>query len=296
MNLPDIEPDHPEAGSRDYRLGVEIEYPTMANDKARLTGAGVPDTSIPEDTGRYLDHHLGGEITSERIGDSTRGTEIRTPDDGLHYEDIIEWYKLTLDELEEQSVAMEPTGVFGESSAGLHIHISPITEETARELWRISQEPWMHIFACSSIVLREQLGSRVLDAPVLRSPTFSDWCNLDEFSNSTSPFGTDHTASVNRHHDGGVGHFEWRVPEPMEPESFELLIGFLARFLRDPDDASVEAKAKVYNGDERLTSVKRLRAIGDYDRTINSTEATSLLKEVVDSRSEQESTETATAD
>lgn len=92
-----------------------------------------------------------------------------------------------------------------------------------------------------------------------------------------------HHSCVNKHRKGGVGHYEWRLPEPMGPDHFELLVEFIIRFLDNENRAVEWAENIVREGDDRLTSVKRAKSIGEpfkHDRPVV-TPAANLLESLI---------------
>lgn len=257
--LPSVTHDHPDASdNRGIRLGVEIEVPFRPRGAEPMTAMGVPsnDKSL-HDT--ELSHPLGGELTHEWIGgqvvDKVRGLEARTPDGGVPYYDLTDWYRCTVKEVEELAGRrMEPAGFFGKTTAGLHVHASPLTYDQAERLWELSQQPWMHVFAGTTIAGKDADGNDVSVFPVVRSGWKDRHLKIEDFDKR-------HDSCVNKHRKGGTGHYEWRVPEPMPPEHFELVVEFLVRFCDDADSAASWAKSLVQEGDRRITAFQRADAL-----------------------------------
>lgn len=273
MPLPDVTPIHDAVSpDRELRLGVEIEIPLRPEEVKPLTAMGVPS-----DDEKYrsieLGHAEGGEMTYERIGKHEYGIEARTPPGGVPYYDIPEWYEHSIEEIEDKfGREMEPVGFYGDTTAGLHTHISPLTGFQARKLYELSCEPWMHVFTGSSIASRTPSGENTELFPVFRGGNrYTKYCQLS-FNQTYNSV----VASCD-----GAGHYEWRLPEPMHAEQFDLIVEFIARFMNDIDDAAEWAKSIVHRGDNRLTAVKRAQAI---DESVSSgdfqTEATRLLDQV----------------
>lgn len=238
----------------EVRIGVELEYPKMFGDEkfkkfGKFTNAS---TGIPQD-----DWASSGEITYELIGNQTYGTEIRTPNGGLPIDEVEDWYRGVLNEFAEKTgKRMEPVGLMSGTTAGLHTHISPLSREQAQTLCDFSKEPWMWVFACSTLAEGHALNEDQPVATVLRSKLaeeapYSNYCRMK--------YGGSHSFVVNRRFDD---HHEWRLPEPMTTEHFEILMEFIRRFIEDPDRAENFARSLVSSGDERLTSIRRAKEIG----------------------------------
>jgi hypothetical protein len=245
------------------RLGPEIEYPGSPESRTTWTKSGREIAGVRD---RVRDRF--GTSRRTTIGphqtmfgsDPTVGPEIR-PDtgDGIVAREVSEWYDTVVDIMEHDfGEPMEPVGRMESNTAGLHIHLSPLAEETAQRLYEWSQEPWMQVFVCSTLV--------DWDDP---APTTS--VVRDRHSNYLRFRGTDmrNVTRYNAVHMVGSpssGHYEWRLPEPMMPAHFELVVEFLRRLYNDgPDEARQYAMDLVTNADERLTAVRRAREIGLVD-------------------------------
>lgn len=195
------------------------------------------------------EYELGGYVG----GDPTVGTEIVSGPEpgqtgGISTERARTWYRDSIDIASgEHGFAHEPCGRIdkGSSTAGLHLHLSPLSIEQAQDLYRLCEEPWFKVFVCSSITDDE-------DQPY-----------LNVFRNAYVNFN-----GLERGHHGAVnfvnpdeGHWEWRLPEPMTEDHFDLLMEFLDRW-RDNRTAGREwARDLVMDGDDRITAYQRLDAI-----------------------------------
>lgn len=60
----------------------------------------------------------------------------------------------------------------------------------------------------------------------------------------------------------GNRHYEWRMPEPMDPDHLEIVARFLRLFEQDTDLAIQYAQEVLDDGDDRITSIKRAEATG----------------------------------
>lgn len=271
---------NPENGE-EVSIGVELEYPAKKEGQEKFLGIGEAVDFSTRYPGREINHHLGGEITHERIGGSVHGMEIRTGNGGLPFDDIKSWYRSVLHEIEQETGrTMEPVGVMGETTAGLHIHISPLSEVQAERLFEFSKQPWMWVFASTTVANNNAYKADTC-APVLRSRMednlYTDYCQL-EFNNR-------HSSVVNSRRDG---RYEWRLPEPMTTEHFELLMDFIKKFILNAGDAQRWVRELVRNGDRRLTAVRRAKKVGIDELMANpQTEATRhLLSGILDTRVE----------
>lgn len=226
----------PEASN--LQVGIELEYPGLGDNDEKFIHRGRDTTgiqsemrSVPFEGNPVYDGTVGLEIVSPRLDlDQASGW----------YEDAVEYVR------NEWDTDFQPVGLMeGGSTAGLHIHVSPLDEEQARTLYDLSFEPWMQVLFCSSIAA----GSDSITWPVFRG---GGHCRMNMFNGSRY-------ACVNRR---GSGHYEWRLPEPMDPEHIPILEKFLRLFEGDPEWAIEYAQERLDEADDRLTSVKRAEAVG----------------------------------
>lgn len=258
--LPQVTHNHPKASeNREVRFGVEIEIPFRPPGAKPLVSMGeASDTEVHD--GVMLSHPHGGEITHEWIGGPMvdgreDGLEARTPDGGIPYYDLANWYRESIEEIQEITQRnLEPTGFFGDTTAGLHTHISPMTEDQAQRLWEVSQEPFMQVFCGTSIAGRDANGNDIGNYPVVRSGWKARHLKIDDFARG-------HDSVVNKHRKGGTGHYEWRLPEPTLPDHFDMIVEFLVRFMDDADDGIEWARSRVQEGDRRIVSFQRADAL-----------------------------------
>lgn len=226
--------------SNNLTVGVEVEYPVSQEHHPTMSRPAFGSFDLHSDLERDFGHrlHNGGEITY----DGTVGLEVVS--DRLDVDRAAQWYGETLYEVSKYK-SHEPTGsLTGRgSTAGLHIHLSELSPEKARELARISREPFMQVFACTSLTENRTMS-------LFRG---DNYCYIDEFDSGR--YSVVHSCA-------GTGHWEWRLPEPMTEEHFALLMEFLSRFKDDTADAARWVRELVEAGDDRLTSVKRAKAIG----------------------------------
>lgn len=233
-------------------IGIELEYPRSKVGETTMKHAGrqtihedwrdrsISDLGYGNGRGERLSD-IGGEITY----DSTVGAEFisskLTPSGGDQwYRDILDYAK------HDWGVPFEPTGSLSNGpSAGLHIHMSPISQDQAESLYNLSQKPWMRIFAGTS--LAEDIGH-------YNPFRDSSYCRFGGFAAGNN--GAVRSRNISE------GHWEWRLPEPMTAEHFRLLMEFLDRWYDDPGRAKEWARARVFGEDDRITSFRRAYEIG----------------------------------
>lgn len=263
-----------EYSDRELMAGLELEVPVTPEDGEWLQTIGEP-TAIYRVTDIDLPGY--GEISNEAITSRSgsmfnfiNGIEIRTPDGGAPLDTLPGWYRDTYNAFEDCTGRhIEPTGWYDSGTAGLHVHLSPIRHESAWELYELSREPWFQVFAGSSVA-RYGLSGEIVDKyDVTRMHRTSDV--KEKLRRKGSLVGK-----------RGNGHYEWRLPEPMLPDHFDLLAEFIERFFTDRDEAIAWAYGLVDAGDNRLTAVRRAREIGPDVIAGNSvdTSATAQLIEV----------------
>lgn len=236
-------------------LGVELEVPFKPEGHPKGVAKGVPSEVGSLDDNELHEPQEGGEITHELIATKPsceHGLEARTPDGGIHYRAIGDWYAAAYREIEERfEREIEPTGFYGNGTAGLHTHLSPISERKADELFRFSKTAEAQVFCSASVAAFTSDGNPECDVPVTRPAH----CQMPDSRRNN------HDCCVNKHRSGGEGHYEWRLPEPMYPDHFRLLVDFIARFMRNPDDGKQFVRELVMEGDERLTAIRRFKKI-----------------------------------
>ena len=244
-------PDHRSPGSTELYIAPEVEYPTTNTaDEATFTEGGYGARSWREHYPRS-----GGPGDAIIGTDGTVGAEVRPEQDfGLRVPRVTRWYRDLLRAGHADGYPHEPVGIMadsGHSTAGLHLHLSPLTEEQAETLYEWSQEDWMQAFVCTSIVSD---GTLTPTAQVFRD----NYCNLH------GGFDDGRYAAV--HSARGPGHYEWRLPEPMTADHFDLLIEFLDTFYNEgAEPARDMVQSLLDERDERITGVRRVDETGIAD-------------------------------
>lgn len=234
------------------KLGVELEYPVAEPGSDPLADTASGSGDYVDDA---QDAHRRGDIpksdTRHVTYDGTVGIEaVSRP---LAPEAAGEWYHRTVDGLTDHVATFAPCSIMGGSTAGTHIHISPLTTEQARTLAEWSQQGWMQVFACSGIV-----RSQAPDYDVFRGGRY---CQLDEgLSTRSGRAGFNRYAVVNQR---GSDHYEWRLPEPTLPRHFRHITEFLRLFIAEgATEAQMYAQDVLEDSHEPITAVERVEAIG----------------------------------
>jgi hypothetical protein len=261
-----------------YKIGVELEVPFTPENQPKGKSKGVPSDVTVTDNELHRPS-AGGEITNELISTKPAreyGLEIRTPDGGIDLSAIRRWYRRAWNEVEDRfGREIEPTGFFGDGTAGLHVHLSPLNESQADSLFELSKDPYVQVFCSSSVAGFTPDEGKKRDIPVVRP---GGHCQLPDKRRNN------HDCCVNKHRSGGEGHYEWRLPEPMPPEHFDKLKHFLVAFLEiGPRKARNYAEREVKDGSDTITAIRRARNVADdFDGRLDPrNEAGQILSEVI---------------
>lgn len=219
-------------------VGIELEYPRLGDNAEKYVDRGRNSNQLRREVA-----HVGRGDAAPTY-DGTVGLEVVS--DVLSLSDLEGWYLDVLDYLrEEHNERYQPTGLMdGGSTAGLHIHVSRLSESQARELYEMSQEPWLQVLFCTSIAVDDGQPTW----PVFRGGSY---CRLNYDSRRYDV--------VNSR---GGGHYEWRLPEPMNREHIEILQEFLRAFEQSPEAAREYGQEILDEGDDRITSIRRAEAVG----------------------------------
>lgn len=228
----------------DLHVGIEVEYPAAPSNRNKYTAAGRKTNDLKR---RVRENGGMPSGLGNAVGDPSIGLEIVAGGQGgMPLEDATQTYAGIIEHIEgEYGTTYAPTSLLNvDSTAGLHLHFSPLSEQQARRLHEISLEPWGQALFCTGIVSEEGRD----EWPVFRDSRFVD-TNFDSRRYSI----------VNSR---GGDHWEWRTPEPMDPSNFGVVIRFMRLFEQDPDNAIEYGQELLNNGDERLTSIKRAEEVG----------------------------------
>lgn len=244
-----------------HEIGIEFEFP-YANayngydDIPERYQYASTSSSYRDTYGRGVSLEFGGQMTSDHVG-----AEVTSDVMNLHTEEPLEWYTDVIADAEEKGYPFAYTGQ-GQTNFGLHMHLSTLTEEKARALYEMVENnryTWPRVFFCSSV-----------------KPRSADpW----RHGGIRYGYGFDQTSILRPCRRGSVGHYEFRLPEPMPPEQLELVLEFLQLLEHaGPEAAEHFARERVANLDERLAPIDQYEFYrdeweGDFLDTIRNTPA-----------------------
>lgn len=219
-------------------VGIELEYPAKGSSDKLYVNRGRDTSGLSRSA--TIPPSYDGAATY----DGTVGLEVVS--EVLDLEDVANWHRDIVEYVEgEYNAEYQPVGLMQSgSTAGLHIHLSPLSERQARDLYEISQTAWAKVLFCSSIA--NDNGEAAW--PVFRG---GGHCRM-EYNGSRY-------SCVNAR---GNRHYEWRMPEPMDSDHLEIVARFLRLFEQDTDLAIQYAQEVLDDGDDRITSIKRAEATG----------------------------------
>lgn len=221
-------------------IGVEFEYPVRASDSDYPSlhahqshplyngNPGSWDLGLEDvPTGRMTRDHVGAEITSSVLDLHTTQPEV--------------WYQATVNRAEELGFPFAANG-WGETNFGLHMHLTNLSREKAEELWEVCQNNWMRVFLCASI------------GPNSADPWRHGGVSGDCIHGRRD---WDYQRVMNSR---GSRHYEWRLPEPVLPDHFAMIMHFLRLVeIEGVEFAAEYARERVETRDDRLTAIQQYR-------------------------------------
>lgn len=226
------------------KVGVEVELTDSKENRPTYREAGEYSEYVLQRYRDNIDNWPDADVTY----DGTVGTEVIMDRPWDIDNDPGGWFSQTLSHAErEYGCVYEPCGLMDgrhASTAGLHIHLSPLSREQAEQLYSMSQQPWMQVFVCSSVTEER--------APVLRG---NSYCTMDGDVDNYDRYTAVRAVQESQ------GHYEWRMPEPMGERHFEMVIEFLRRFQNSPSEAEEYARDIVNSADRNLTAVQRAEEV-----------------------------------
>lgn len=254
----DIQPDSTASPDIDVtrdltNIGIELEYPRYDPDEASYPApvaaaeysGDLREEAQSRDFG-WLDMSEEYEPPGGYMGRDHTGAEITSPPLPLHSDLPERWYRASINAAEAMGHQYAATGD-GATNFGNHLHLSSVSTELREAITEMCQEPWARLFWCSSIHRDSADPWRhggIAEASLTGRP------NHDGFRNETP------IPQRESHND----HYEFRLPEPVLPETFSLWMDFFREAeYRGPDAAVDFARAAVFNAEERLTSVQQYR-------------------------------------
>lgn len=226
--------------SHDLRyIGVELEYP-VAEDPSTGSASrsrGLRDhfqsssrpgwlSDFEGDSGYMGSDHTGAEITSGILNLHTTEPEV--------------WYQESINVSEEYGAPFGATGR-GDTNFGLHMHVSDISDAQVEEIADACSNEWARVFFCTSI-----------------DEQSADPWRHGGVHNPGNPF------RGPRRDDNTDQHYEFRLPEPMLPEHFQLVMNFWRLVEDESAEAAIDyARELVHDRDERLTAIQQYQSLRD---------------------------------
>lgn len=234
----------PDLSDSEFTIGIEVEYPVARSWENRFREGGKKSKTLlhqVQDDGGLPSRFDAGVEDEYLIG-------LEVVSGQLHLSDAANWYRDLIEYIEDEyNKPYCPSGIITDSNivtAGLHIHLSPLSYEKAQELFDISRTAWGKALFCSSIVSDDY----TTDWRVFRGGKF---CQMKFDS------GNRYDCLNSR----GGDHWEWRMPEPMTPDHFEETIKFLRLFEDNVEDA-IEYGHELLDNSDSITSIERAHNVG----------------------------------
>lgn len=218
-------------------IGIELEYPVAPEPEE------VPAASA------FRSHDLRGWFSEGEwlpdfgdnrgyVGSDHTGAEITSGILDLHSDEPERWYRGTIRASEEARHPFAATG-YGSTYFGLHMHVSSLRDSPRAAIGAACDDEWARVFFCSSI-----------------SETSLDPWRHYSSSSPGNPFRRDRR--------GESDHYEFRLPEPVLEDHFDLIMEFWRKVEADsPEDAIDFARELVHDRDERLTPVVQYNQLRD---------------------------------
>lgn len=238
-------------------FGTELEYPVASNPDRVPYGGAQYSSNLRNHFGRGEDWHIDEAGISQdsyrgHIGSDHVGAEIRSSVLDLHTEQPEVWYYRSIERAEEAGYPFAARGN-GSTNFGLHMHLSSLSDEQVDFISELSTDPVMAVFVCTSVGYR------------------NDLCPWRRGGGGSSRFDPDRDSGwIGRNRVGDdPDNYEWRLPEPMLPAHFGMVMHFLRLVsLEEFDEAEEYVRDRVNSRDDRITSIQQCRIIeeiGDLD-------------------------------
>lgn len=238
-------------------IGIELEYPVATGPVPE--GLAAHSTNLRSHFGRSSDWlpnmFEGGK--GGYMGSDHTGAEITSGILDLHTSEPEEWYTNSISEAEGAGYSFAATG-YGETVFGLHMHVSQFSKEKKDAVQDMCSNEWARVFFCSSI----------------DRDSVDPWRHGGVSAPST-PFRGPRGG-------GEDNHWEFRLPEPMLPEHFGLVMDFMRILETEGPEAAEEfAFELVVNRDERLTPLVQYRNLRE---TVDGWPDEQAIREETDTR------------
>lgn len=215
------------------RIGIELEYPLLSE------RADLPAPAALASSSGAVRSHFGrgnGWLTASPddyngyVGSDHVGAEITSGILELHEGEPERWYNESIQNVEDAGYEFAASG-YGSTTFGLHMHMSELSEDAVEYIDAMCESEWARVFCCASVS-----------------------------ENSLDPWrhgGVRDPANSFRARRGS-GHYEWRLPEPMLPDHFSMVMEFLRTMAHGEYEAAEEyAREAVMQKDSRLTPIQQ---------------------------------------
>lgn len=225
-------------------IGIEFEYPI--GDTSYTEGPDLYGHNSSGLVGANWELGIDGVPDCEQAGSDHIGAEVRSPVFDLHTTQPEQWFVGSIEHAENNDAPYAANGS-GYTNFGLHMHLSQLTDEQRDFIADLStNEVWMRVFVTSSI-------SGTSADPWRHGGVAGSEINPHSPTGNRRTIQSANVANNLRHYER---HYEWRLPEPMMPSQFSMVMHFLRLVsLNEFEEAEEYARDAVMRADERLTPV-----------------------------------------
>lgn len=252
-------------------VGVEFEYPVAERPRIVPVSNALESYDLRyEVEDEWLLDHVPDVPNGHMTGDHV-GAEITSSPMLLHTTQPEVWYNATIERAEQMGHPFAAVGRHESTNFGLHLHLSPLTDEKAEALYELAQTDWARVFFCASVNSR---GADPFRHGGCEDPWRARWWNGGEYdARETHDGEMETTTSILRgcgnrtdvSYNGDIGgHYEFRLPEPMLPDHFSAVLHFLRLLDVDgPERAEEYASELVYEANPILTPVQQYERLSN---------------------------------
>lgn len=235
-----------ETANIDY-IGIEFEYPVAVNpDRVPVSPAQTSGGLRSASRDRRREEGLGsrGWEPGGYMGSDHTGAEITSEPMQLHSTEPEIWYARSIEIAEELGYPFAAVGSHDSTNFGLHLNLSPVTEEQQEFLYQIMSEPWFDAFIGASVTYE----------------------GADPWRHGGGHSARTQRDSEIRYNEDVGDYIEWRLPEPGLPNHVSAVFHFL-RVLdtEGPEAAHDYAHDMVWDRSELLTSVQQYNILREED-------------------------------
>jgi hypothetical protein len=230
-------------------IGIEFEYPIARSaERAPATYAERSrsfDNDYPPGSDEWTLDENEADIPTGYVGSDHVGAEVTSAQLDLHTTQPEVWHYRTIQKAAELGYPFAATG-YGDTVFGQHLHLSSLPRRKAEALFDMSQQDWFRVFVCTSL------------SPTSLDPWRHGGVTSGDITDGDFAGGRQSVVVACAH--GEPDHYEWRLPEPMLPEHFGMVMHFLRLLETDGvEEARSYARDAVWDADNRLTAVQQYR-------------------------------------